>query len=827
MTRKKQLILFGLFYLILCLRTFGQSNDAVIDLRPLFNSPSKSISHTSSTIHKKLISQIQKEGRLTLIDTEGINLSFELKEVVVQGPAEVQLLSGFSSLVDFLSNEKERYFISDKSNSEEDAIFLTVSSDNVAGNWKSKEGIVKFDLKKDGAHYYKKESTELVSAKQNKRCAIQNHNHHSYKQSNLKHLNTPKSLELGVVLDYSYLSSAGGIQEAVSKVKSVLALSSEDFNQEFISSVDFVINDIVLSDCATCDPWTTSTKSSEVQIDIRDWVQNNERLSSNDIVLFWSDRNYDNNILGSAQTNSVCTPYNTVILKDKSDLLWELRVIASHEIGHALGSAHDAEFSSTIMNPTLTNSTTWSPSSIQSINEGLNAASCLNSIESTCSRVSEIEISIIDFRKIKINFERGDADSVILNYYSNNYNIVDSAFALAEGIREVELDYNPCMDYKFEFISFCNDDVYSKEVLWNSKIENDIVVQYVTPANCRIVNGVPKYDLIVDILSSDSMSILMQYKGLEQDFIIYEGLHTYVIPEIPTTGMQEVAFRLVDVESGNYNCYEVIYIDEPSTACAFQYLETFDNCDLPKGWSTYGSNENANELYQWDIAGTERDIQNYGNAGNAQTTKTIDGSCMAILDDDLINQSDYTGIAYIESPVFNLNEYDSVVLSFDLIFDEFSEKGSSSSTLFVEVFGNNKWHDIGSYTENQCAWYDIWSPLCTDHIVIDISNYRSTKSVIRWQYNDGSNGAWGGMAAIDNIKVEAKKKLSLPCNQNDIYVTESPVENIESSGSMLYLSTMIDIPSANFNVTEGAIFRAGAAVNPGVTLNVEIGDCEN
>ena len=187
----------------------------------------------------------------------------------------------------------------------------------------------------------------------------------------------------------------------------------------------------------------------------------------------------------------------------------------------------------------------------------------------------------------------------------------------------------------------------------------------------------------------------------------------------------------------------------------------FNDCKKPSTWTTTTSNNtivNGGDplvQYEWKFLGTSRTFGNYAAYSNGSTTKTIDGSCMAIMDDDIFNPTWYTGIVSMITEEHDVSNYLDLSLKFDYLFHKFEDgnKGANNSYFKVEVWNGTEYIEVLYDNTSTCPWHDVWPTSCMDHSEIDVIQYKNSNFKIRFTYSDGNDGAWAGMAALDNYSL--------------------------------------------------------------------------
>jgi PKD repeat protein len=175
-------------------------------------------------------------------------------------------------------------------------------------------------------------------------------------------------------------------------------------NAQFTNNVEFVIVTQNVSTSAATDQLTPAYAGTYANIileNFAEWGENGNFGVSYDLGQLWTTRNIDNDgagggagTIGLAYMRGVCGTVKYHLLEDFAGTIptgsgSALRVLTSHEIGHNFGAFHDAG-SGFIMSPSVGNTSTWSATSITSVDSMVAAIGCL----SPCSTAG---IPIVDF----------------------------------------------------------------------------------------------------------------------------------------------------------------------------------------------------------------------------------------------------------------------------------------------------------------------------------------------------------------------------------------------------------------------------------------------
>lgn len=158
--------------------------------------------------------------------------------------------------------------------------------------------------------------------------------------------------------------------------------------------------------------------------------------------------------------------------------------------------------------------------------------------------------------------------------------------------------------------------------------------------------------------------------------------------------------------------------------------ESFNTCGKPAGWETEVLTGDAD----WS----------FGKATNpkAGNGTSINGSCFAYFDDDLLGDSALYSTARLYTPWFDGTQFGKFSLDFDLILRYYSE----IVTIYVQ---NGNGDEVAVNLWNT----DIGGPLFSNavHQSLDLSPYRAAQMRVGFEYADGNQWAW--WTGIDNVKI--------------------------------------------------------------------------
>jgi hypothetical protein len=160
-------------------------------------------------------------------------------------------------------------------------------------------------------------------------------------------------------------------------------------------------------------------------------------------------------------------------------------------------------------------------------------------------------------------------------------------------------------------------------------------------------------------------------------------------------------------------------------------VESFNDCQKPSGWET----QIVTGVDDWKFGLiTEGAALSGGNSMN--------GSCFAFFDDDLLGQDTPFSVVRLASPWFDGTQFGTFNLSFDVILRYYKEtiavivqNGAGEEFLVRESTG------------------DVGGPYFSNYVnaILDLSPYRSQQMRVIFEFDDGKD--WGWWAGLDNVKI--------------------------------------------------------------------------
>lgn len=176
-------------------------------------------------------------------------------------------------------------------------------------------------------------------------------------------------VEYALAADYSMYQKYGSISNLENHIFGVTNDMQTNYSDDFDEEIVYVIVETYVVDCSGCDPWTGSTNPGTFLESFSNWARGSNGFSTHhDIASCWTNRNFDNGVVGIAWVNVMCRYNRYNCLQDFSNNSDFLRVCTAHELGHNWGALHDAQGAPYIMAPSVSNANQWSTTSRNVIN---------------------------------------------------------------------------------------------------------------------------------------------------------------------------------------------------------------------------------------------------------------------------------------------------------------------------------------------------------------------------------------------------------------------------------------------------------------------------
>ena len=208
-----------------------------------------------------------------------------------------------------------------------------------------------------------------------------------HKRSELEHRAPPEDtpetisacyeLELAIASDRSMFNKYFTITAVQNHNIGVINTVQTNYTGVFNHDIDYsIVTQLVITGS---DPWSNTTDSGDLLDEFVLWGENGGFGSINyDLGELWTNRSFDQGVVGIAYVDAVCTNQRYHALQDFTSSAQQLRCMTAHEIGHNFGCFHDPENGSScppsyIMCPFVSTTNTWSNSSKNKINTNLPA----------------------------------------------------------------------------------------------------------------------------------------------------------------------------------------------------------------------------------------------------------------------------------------------------------------------------------------------------------------------------------------------------------------------------------------------------------------------
>ncbi len=574
-----------------------------------------------------------------------------------------------------------------------------------------------------------------------------------------------KEVHLAMVHDYSMFQKYNeNIETLFAYTIGVLNNVQSNFNLPFNGNLVFKISEQLVPICETCDPWTSNTDPGVLLLDFLNWGNQQNFVNNFHIGQFWTNRELDGSTVGYAYVGATCSPFNYQVIQDFSTNANQMRMVVAHELGHNLNAQHNTVSTGNIMDPVVSMSTTWTSQSVAAINAYVTSLSCLTGCQSSsCQPVSNLVIgqnlhaswSPSLGNQFKVEIVDKDSESVVFQHIQHqNYFDLNAAVDL-------------CKDYLLKVTTQCNNqESLSRSALLKSSYESKLEVTGAAVVSCD--NGLFDIELEVIYSSLKTGNFIVEIKGDYFYFDYTTSPQIVIVNDLVANGDIDVPIKVYDALAGSSNCEGISSIDAPDSDCNIQFVEQFDNCQLPIGWTI---NNVIDTAFNWKFGGSVRPSTNYPSG-------TINGTCMAYFDDDLSINS--TGILVLESPTYNLNNYENLQLKFNYDFHSFSgglkpsPHDYNNSSFKVEAWDGNGWNNVFTHQgADNCLFNQFWS--CPPpQVVVNLDPYKNAALKIRFIYND--DGKWAGAVGLDDVRVSG----SSTCGNYDQVLRKSMIQHADS-----------------------------------------------
>ena len=205
--------------------------------------------------------------------------------------------------------------------------------------------------------------------------------------------------------------------------------------------------------------------------------------------------------------------------------------------------------------------------------------------------------------------------------------------------------------------------------------------------------------------------------------VSFTGLVSNGLPNDVSVGFSNNPFCTADftaVWTAPVDCFD------PCPGQTTLLWESFNSCLLPAGWG----NNILNGADAWLFT---------DNAGN-----NIDGSCMALFDDDAIGAAALPSWVELTTPVIDASSGSNMVMEFDFNYNNLG----ATDSFYVDVWDGAQWNNVMLITEDSLGF---WGTPPYPHAVIPLVGYTNADFQARFVYNDG--GSWAWYVGVDNVSI--------------------------------------------------------------------------
>jgi PKD repeat protein len=181
-----------------------------------------------------------------------------------------------------------------------------------------------------------------------------------------------KVIEYALASDFQMFTAYGGNSGVENHNIGVLNNVQTNFDDEFADELQYEIVEQWISNCSSCDPWTSSTNAEILLQAFSEWGPSGFS-NTHDNASLWTKRDFDGSTIGIAWLGTVCYSLRYNCLQDFTSNAAFKRVLMAHEIGHNFDATHNTG----IMAPAVSGATNWSLTSVTEIEAYYNSISCL------------------------------------------------------------------------------------------------------------------------------------------------------------------------------------------------------------------------------------------------------------------------------------------------------------------------------------------------------------------------------------------------------------------------------------------------------------------
>lgn len=489
-------------------------------------------------------------------------------------------------------------------------------------------------------------------------------------------------VDLGIASDHSLYTDKGStVQGVIDHVVGVMMDVETDYEtSDFDDALNFEIVEQVVSTCTFCDEWTASTDSGELLSEFATWAESGGFNNTIDMGQLWTDRDFDGTTVGLAyRASGLLCNFAYHILQDFTSNADNLRVMTSHEIGHNLNASHDSG-SGDIMAPSVSASTTWSATSVATIDPEIDAAatsSCIVSCAATpCDPVTDVSITSINATGFTISWTATtEGDYRLRVRDEEDFSIIyTSSLSSSASMTINPTGWEICHQYLVMVENDCGSSVYSAPV---SAIVADIDQGC---AEFSADNGVAWGTSTVNFTDESTNATSWNWDfGDGNSSTSQNPSHTYTIPGAYTVALSVNS----NVHTNTKTSFVYVLPDGEALPYTAASGGNMDNDDFGTSSETTGKNS----LFEKGIPSNY-----FSNTTNCWVTN-LDGDIP-----EEVNES----ILY--SPDFDFSTVSSATISFVLGMEVQFCNGPYAVQIQYSTDGGGSWNRLGADTD--ASWYN-------------------------------------------------------------------------------------------------------------------------
>lgn len=504
------------------------------------------------------------------------------------------------------------------------------------------------------------------------------------------------TVEIALAADYEMVQAMGSVTAVENFALGNINNVQTNYDDEFADELVFSVVTQWVSNCSSCDPWTSSNSSDALLDDFTDWGNNGGFGTTFDVASLWSDRNFSGSTIGLAWVGAVCTNISYNVLEHFNNNAANLRVLQAHELGHNFDAVHDAAGSGFIMAPSVNSSNTWSTLSQNDINSYVNAISGAGGCLSACSSIGP---PVADFTA---NNTVGCTPLTVV-YTDLSFGTVDSYLWIFEGgnpssstLANPVVTYNTAGSYDVTL-------TVTNSAGSDTRSINNYVVASTPPLAQFSASLIGPNQFVFNNFSSSYTSVIWDF-GDGGGSTDVSPIYTYVQP-----GTYEVTLTVFN-SCGSDVTTQFVEVLPPLDA-AFTSDVTSGCAPLTVQFSdvSEGDVETRNWNFQGGFPATSTDanpVVTYSTPGTYSVTLTVSNA----LDQSIYVDAFYITVDGEPDADFDFTEINPLEFDFDnqsinafSYFWEFGDGESSNTTNPTHIFSSPGTYDVTLTAFNDCG----------------------------------------------------------------------------------------------------------------------------